>query len=175
MSQLEFQVRRATLADAEALSAFAREVFPLGGRPGASQADLDTYFESKITPAHFRTAIADENVLLFVAEWESEVAGYGELLRKSPHPQIVEPSPSEVRKLYVGPRFHGHGIADALMRAMLAEANNPVWLGVFSENPRAIRFYERWGFKIIGTQTFLVGDDPQDDFLMRCDQRKGTA
>jgi ribosomal protein S18 acetylase RimI-like enzyme len=174
MSPLDFNLRRATAADAESLSAFARVVFPLGGRPGASQADLDAYFESKITPAHFHAAIADNNVILLIAESENQIAGYGELLRTSPHPQIPESNPSEVRKLYVGPRFHGVGIADALMRAMLAEAADPVWLGVFSENPRAIRFYERCGFKIIGTQHFLVGNDPQEDFLMRRDQLKGT-
>ena len=174
MSPLEFTLRRGTLADAECLSLFAREVFPLGGRPGASQADLDAYFESKITPEHFRSSIANENNLVIVAESGNGIAGYGELLRSSPHPEIPEPNPSEVRKLYVGPRFHGLGISDALMRALLAEAAHPVWLSVFSENPRAVRFYERWGFKIIGTQQFLVGTDSQQDFLMRRDAQKGT-
>ncbi|ABF40149.1 GCN5-related N-acetyltransferase [Candidatus Koribacter versatilis Ellin345] len=175
MPRVVFFTRRASTSDAEALSEFARAVFPLGGRPGAAQADLDAYFEEKLTPDRFREAIADTNVVLFIAEFEQKIAGYGELWHDSPHPQLTEPHPSEVRKLYVGPNFHGSGVAHALMLEMLAYAAHPVWLGVFSENPRAIRFYERFGFKIIGTQQFLVGNDPQEDFLMRRDEQKGTA
>jgi len=44
-----------------------------------------------------------------------------------------------------------------------------VWLSVYSENPRAIAFYKKWGFHIAGSQEFLVGADPQQDFLMRRD------
>ena len=175
MFQVPFQIRRAVADDADSLSAFARSVFSLGGRPGATHADLEAYFSAKLTPAHFRTSIANAHHLLLVAEVEREIAGYGEIVRDVPAPQIAEPRPSELRKLYVGPRYHGLGIADALMRDLLRDAAHPVWLSVFSENPRAIRFYERWGFKIIGTHDFLVGDDPQQDFVMRRDESKGTA
>jgi ribosomal protein S18 acetylase RimI-like enzyme len=56
------------------------------------------------------------------------------------------------------------------MRELLALADDrctgALWLSVFSENRRALSFYERWGFRIVGTQRFLVGTDPQLDYLM---------
>jgi hypothetical protein len=30
-----------------------------------------------------------------------------------------------------------------------------------------MRFYARWGFVTVGTQTFLLGSDPQRDAVMR--------
>jgi ribosomal protein S18 acetylase RimI-like enzyme len=46
-------------------------------------------------------------------------------------------------------------------------AKNVVWLGVWEKNDRAIRFYEKWGFEKFGETDFLLGDDLQQDWLMR--------
>jgi ribosomal protein S18 acetylase RimI-like enzyme len=42
-----------------------------------------------------------------------------------------------------------------------------VWLGVWKENHRAIKFYERWGFEIFAEQEFILGNDHQIDWLMK--------
>jgi ribosomal protein S18 acetylase RimI-like enzyme len=47
-----------------------------------------------------------------------------------------------------------------------AEGPRPIWLSTFSENSRAIAFYKKWGFEVIGETTFLVGSDPQKDVLL---------
>jgi ribosomal protein S18 acetylase RimI-like enzyme len=41
-----------------------------------------------------------------------------------------------------------------------------IWLGTWDQNARGIRFYEKWGFEKVGTQTFLLGTDPQSDVVM---------
>jgi len=41
-----------------------------------------------------------------------------------------------------------------------------IWLGVWEHNPRALAFYKRWGFEIVGRQAFLLGQDLQQDFVM---------
>ena len=41
-----------------------------------------------------------------------------------------------------------------------------VWLGVWEHNLRAIDFYSKWGFEKFGTHVFILGDDPQTDWLM---------
>jgi diamine N-acetyltransferase len=42
-----------------------------------------------------------------------------------------------------------------------------VWLGVWEHNPRAIAFYEKWGFEKFGAHDFLLGTDLQTDILMK--------
>ena len=42
-----------------------------------------------------------------------------------------------------------------------------VWLGVWKANERAIRFYQKHGFDIFGTHTFVLGTVEQEDWLMR--------
>ena len=41
-----------------------------------------------------------------------------------------------------------------------------VWLDVWEHNPRAIAFYRKWGFEQVGTQTFQLGEDVQNDWLI---------
>jgi ribosomal protein S18 acetylase RimI-like enzyme len=170
MADPRFYVRRATADDAEALSAFAASVLPLGGRPGADPRDLAHFVATELTPECFRAFIEDGNAMIFVAKAGGSICGYVVRSRASPHPQVQD-APAELKKLYVAADCHGRGVADALMRQALAglerEGSVAVWLSTYAENARSVAFYKRWGFQIVGTQTFMVGSDPQKDFLMR--------
>jgi diamine N-acetyltransferase len=172
MSLPSTSLRPAIAADAEALASFAAKVFPLGGRPGADPADLARFISSELNPNKFREFIADPEASLILAVHEEHIAGLALAIRNCAHAQIEAACPGELRKLYVDPQHHGKGVANALMQQALNSLQPPadvVWLSVFSENARAIAFYQRWGFRIVGTQKFMVGNDPQEDFLMRRD------
>jgi ribosomal protein S18 acetylase RimI-like enzyme len=41
-----------------------------------------------------------------------------------------------------------------------------VWLGVNSQNAKAIRFYEKSGFERVGTKSFTLGNAVEHDFVM---------
>src|SRR5579864_2551136 len=172
-------VRRAMSDDAEALSALAAAVFPLGCPPGADPRDLAHHIATKLTAECFRKLIADPNAMLFVAEIADRICGCALELRPSPHPQIGVVAAAELQKFYVAPAQHGRGVADELMRQVLASLErdrlDAVWLSVNCENPRAIAFYKRWGFRIVGTHELLVGADRQKDFLMRRDSPLAPA
>jgi ribosomal protein S18 acetylase RimI-like enzyme len=64
----------------------------------------------------------------------------------------------------------GSGIGAALMRAVLDAARRngrkTLWLGVWERNARAIAFYERWGFEVVGEHVFRLGSDEQTDLIM---------
>jgi tRNA (guanine37-N1)-methyltransferase len=166
-------VRRARAGDAEALSALAAVVFPLGGRPGADPLDVAHYIATELKPECFCALMENPNAILFVAEIADHICGCVLALRSSPHPQIEGEALAELQKFYVAPAHHGRGVAHELMRQVLASLSRhrlaTVWLSVHSENPKAIAFYKKWGFYVVGTHEVLVGADRQKDFLMRRD------
>jgi ribosomal protein S18 acetylase RimI-like enzyme len=47
-----------------------------------------------------------------------------------------------------------------------ARARRTIWLGVWERNARAIGFYQRWHFTIVGSQSFQLGTDRQNDRVM---------
>ena len=104
-------------------------------------------------------------------------AGVGTLLRLQPGQAdvvlvVAEPSAKaiEVARLYAVRRWIGAGVGAALMQHCMREAaargHDALWLGVWERNERAIAFYERWGFKRVGTQPFQLGSDRQTDHVM---------
>ena len=76
--------------------------------------------------------------------------------------------------MYVRERARGSGLADDLMRVLLAEARSQdveqVILTVAAENARARGFYERWGFALYGIEprAIKVGQSYLDEALMVC-------
>ena len=44
---------------------------------------------------------------------------------------------------------------------------NYVWLSVWEKNTGAISFYKKMGFKKAGRHSFKMGDELQDDLIMK--------
>ena len=54
----------------------------------------------------------------------------------------------ELDDLYLYPAFQGRGIGTEVLEKSIAEADAPIFLYVFRANTRAIRLYERFGFRV---------------------------
>jgi predicted GNAT family acetyltransferase len=80
--------------------------------------------------------------------------------RQQSPPNLQGQQPLELNRLYVEQKAIGRGYGSALMTASLEEAIardcDTLWLGVWEHNTRAQAFYQRWGFKPVGTQTFVL-------------------
>jgi ribosomal protein S18 acetylase RimI-like enzyme len=163
-------IRRATPQDAADLAAFGRQAFTdTFGRDNTPE-DLALYLAAAYGPEIQRAELVNPAVSCWLAESGSDIAGYA-LLRRGPAPSTVDSdSAIEVGRLYVGREFIRGGIGSLLMRAALDEARETgirtIWLGVWEHNLRAIAFYRRWGFDIVGRQPFLLGRDLQQDYVM---------
>jgi ribosomal protein S18 acetylase RimI-like enzyme len=92
------------------------------------------------------------------------------LLAGTPPAAVGGPAPLELKRLYVARAWHGRGVAQALMNAALdaarARSAGTLWLGVWERNPRAVRFYEKYGFARVGEHTFVLGADAQTDWIL---------
>ena len=78
---------------------------------------------------------------------------------------------SSFDQLYVLKDHHGTGIAAAAdglgARGGRPAARAELYLTVYVDNHRARRFYERYGFEAVGSYDFMVGDQADDDIIMR--------
>jgi diamine N-acetyltransferase len=76
----------------------------------------------------------------------------------------------ELKRIYILSKFQGGGtggkfISEALRHAEKRHATR-LLLGVYMNNHAAIGFYERNGFKQVGTRKFNIGGHEYDDFIM---------
>ncbi len=117
-----------------------------------------------------RGVVWTQNIFL-IAEIDGEAAGYSKLIMDNIEPGITAKRPIELSRLYSHQKYLGQGVGQTLMDACFersrAEDRDVMWLGVWEYNPRAQRFYERNGFRVVGSHVFLLGKDEQTDLLMQ--------
>jgi GNAT superfamily N-acetyltransferase len=127
-------------------------------------------FLGDFTEAGWRAELADPRFAFRLAEEDGRAAGYVKLGPTSlPH---VAPGPAiELKQFYLLRPWQGRGAAAVLMDWALDEARRrgaeAIYLSVFIDNHRARRFYERYGFTYLGPYTFMVGNHPDEDQVLR--------
>lgn len=133
-------------------------------------ARMDAYVQNNLQPHHFTRAIEDPECLLLTACFGDNIAGYAQLTPGRTPPEISLLPTLELARFYVSKGWHGKGVAGALMQGMLAKCKErglaSVWLGVWTQNPRAIAFYRKWQFEEVGNIVFQFEEDAQTDVLM---------
>ena len=168
---MNWVIRPAVVADATDLSNLAERTFRDAFSALNTVENMDLHCASAFSPAAQAAEIANADIQTVVAESDGRLVAFAQVHLRSKPPACVSVSPSiELRRIYVERRFHGTGLARDLMAHVIETTERhgaaAVWLGVWEHNPRAIRFYQRFGFTEVGDHVFVVGSDPQRDLVM---------
>lgn len=127
-------------------------------------------FLSNFTAEAWAEEFADPRYSFRVAEVDGQIVGF---LKLGPSTLPIETNSRavELRQVYVLEEHHGTGIAAALVDWALDEAARrgfeEIYLTVYTDNHRARRFYERYGFEPVGRYAFMVGSHADEDLIMR--------
>ena len=169
------EIRPAGPGDAEALSDVAAATFRLACPPTTDEAAIALFIDQNLTVANFAEHLADPNRALLLAEDGGRAVGYAMLVFGDPYDEAVaavvpERPAVELSKIYVREDAMGGGLATALMSRCLDVAREgggaAIWLGTNQGNDRALRFYAKSGFEIVGPRRFWVGDHWEDDHIL---------
>ncbi len=102
--------------------------------------------------------------------FEDELAGYLKLNVDAAQTESEYPEALEIQRIYVLQKYQGKRIGLAMMQQALAVAKKlkkpQVWLGVWENNLKAQAFYQKSGFKKVGSHDFILGDDKQTDYIL---------
>ena len=161
--------RTATAVDVETIDRIFRTSFCDTFAHLYRPEDLEAFL-SKFTLDAWTAELGDERYQFQVAEAEGEIVGFVKLGPAELPVQRAGPA-IELRQLYILQEWRGQGAAQALMDWALAEARarggQELYLTVYTENWRARRFYEKYGFVEVGPYKFMVGEQADEDIIMR--------
>lgn len=161
--------RPARVDDAPAIDRVFRESFCDTFAHLYRTEDLEAFL-SAFTQDAWRSDLGDERFSFRVAEADGQIIGYVKL---GPPALPVEAKGStvELRQLYLLKQWHGLGAAKALMDWAIDEAKSrggtELYLTVYTDNERARRLYDRYGFVEVGPYQFMVGEQADEDIIMR--------
>jgi diamine N-acetyltransferase len=156
-------------SDAESLVKLGEKTFREAFAKLNNQQDFEKYVTESFTENKLRSEISDNNSSFYIAKLKDQWVGYAKLC-KTPPPDCVRPLPAiEICRLYSLEQYWGCGIGSALMEKCIAHAYNnafeSIWLGSWKKNARGNAFYEKMQFKIVGSTTFALGSDIQEDYI----------
>ncbi len=122
---------------------------------------LETLMDEYKMPGHFF-------YLVYVNE---TAAGYFKMRTDHIEPAFKDLRQVELERLYILKKFQEQKLGFFCMKYCIEESASGgydlLWLGVWKKNEKAFRFYTKMGFEIFDEHIFVLGDDPQEDYLMK--------
>ncbi len=163
-------LRLAYLADAPSLAVLAERTFRDAFDARNSPENMNLHCAKVFGPEIQQHEIGDRGLVTTIAESDGEMIGYSQLRLLHAHASVVAERPAELNRIYVAAEWHGRGVGRDLVQNALDTAVRAgcdcLWLGVWEHNPKAMAFYRQFGFEIVGTHAFMLGQERQRDLVM---------
>lgn len=163
MTEASVDLSRLAAADVDAVSALARAVWQVTYPPLIPRAQIDAMLADRYAPARIREQLNDPRHAWWVARQRHALRGFCHAL--------LDASGCKLDKLYVHPAQQRRGIGAGLLVEVEAWARahqaHRLWLQVNRGNTQAIAAYEKYGFRIVESRVFDIGDGfVMDDHVM---------
>lgn len=164
-------INKASINDLESVKRIGRETFLETFAESNSEADMKMYLDKNFSDSKLTGELSNPDSHFFIA-WEGkEAIGYLKLNTGKAQTELQNAVSIEIERIYVKQEYHGKKVGQLLCEKALEIARQMekefIWLGVWEENPRAIRFYEKNGFTAFDKHRFVLGEDEQTDILMK--------
>ena len=126
----------------------------------ALPADIDSYVNAKYNRDVFKQELNEPQNIYHTIYYDKQPAGYSKIILNSQHSNIQLESVTKLERLYLLKEFYNLKIGLELFdfNIQLSKQNNQtgMWLFVWKENQRAVSFYKKNGFEIIGSYDFKL-------------------
>lgn len=167
----EMQISLATTENAAIIALLGRVTFTeTFGNLFSVKSDLQEYYSKTFSVQKIKNSLQKKENVYWLAYADDLPVGYAKLKFHSPTPFLEDEETCQLQKIYVLKDFLSLKIGLALQTILLDEAKasncSYVWLSVYKENERAIKFYLKNGFDKIGDHKFNIGREYFDFMAM---------
>jgi len=151
---------KATFQDAPLLAKIGQQTFMESHGKSAPEKDLHNYMENNLSVENFKNELADTTNIYHIIYYNKQTAGYSKIILNTPNKNLKTENITKLERFYILREFYNLklGYQLFLFNINLAKQNSQsgLWLNVWTENKRAINFYKKTGFKIIGEYLFKI-------------------
>jgi ribosomal protein S18 acetylase RimI-like enzyme len=148
--------------DFNLISELGRKTFIESHGSSATQEDIDYYIKDKYNPKVVQEELMDLNNIYHLLYYNNQLAGYSKIIINAPHPNIKVENVAKLERLYLLKEFYdlklGHELFKFNVDFSKEKKQNGMWLFVWTENHRAIKFYLKIGFIMIGEHNFKISE-----------------
>jgi ribosomal protein S18 acetylase RimI-like enzyme len=170
-SHHEITIRRATLEDSTALSTLGGKTFTDTFGHLYPAEDLQTFLSDSHSLDAWQRTLSDPERAVWIATYGAVPIGFIAVGPCKLPVENREANAGEIHQLYVLAQHHNLRLGSRLMAVGLEwlqlQNRTPLYIGVWSENIGAQRFYGRYGFSKVGEYGFVVGTTVDHEFILK--------
>lgn len=164
-------IKSVSVADYKTIQAIAKQTFHETFADSNSEENMQKYLSESFSDEKIIGELENIDSIFFIAEVDNQVLGYLKLNTGNAQTELQDSEALEIERIYVLRAHHGKKVGQLLyekaVETAVSKAKNTIWLGVWEENKRARRFYEKNGFVPFDKHLFKMGDEEQTDIMMR--------
>lgn len=165
------KIRKVSIEEIEKLKEIGERTFAETFSSENSEENMTEYLEERFSTERLKAELNNENSNFYFAELNGLAIGYLKVNFGQSQTEIINENALEIERIYVLKEFQGKKVGQILYEKAIEIAKKRnvdyVWLGVWEQNPRAIRFYGKNGFVAFDKHIFKLGDDKQTDIMMK--------
>lgn len=151
---------KATSIDTNTIVEIGKVSIEEAHRDSCSTDDMKQFLEKNYNPETIQGELNDEKNIYHIIHFNGEPAGFSKIIFNSEHSNIQQKNVTKLDRIYLLSKFFDRKLGFELLtfNIDLARRNNQsgIYLFTWTGNHRAIHFYQKNGFVIIGSHNFQV-------------------
>lgn len=167
----KIEIKKIGLSELEQLQLIGRQTFLETFAEVNTEENMQRYLDESFAVDKLTAELTTPDSEFYFASLNNRVIGYLKVNFGQAQTELKDPKGLELERIYVLKEFHGRRVGQILYETAFGIAKridaDYLWLGVWEENQRALRFYKKNGFVEFDKHIFKLGNDEQTDIMMR--------
>jgi diamine N-acetyltransferase len=156
------KIEKADLAHLSLLADLAKTTLIESHAEGAPEDAIAGLIDRAFSDEALKTELLDPANIYHLLYHEGRAVGYSKIRYSAPHPLISIDPVTKLDKLFLLKAAYGLNLGKILFDFNVAlskrRRENGMWLFVWKENYRAVNFYQKNHFEIIGSHDYAYND-----------------
>lgn len=154
---------KATEKDYNPIVAIGKVSVEEAHRESCSKEELNEYLERNYNDETIKEELSESKNIYHIIKYNEEAVGFSKIILNEEHPNIQQKNVTKLDRIYLRKEYYNLKLGFQLLKfnMELAKYNKQVgiWLFTWVGNKRAVDFYLKTGFIIVGSHQFKVTEN----------------
>lgn len=155
-------IRRATEDDSKVIADIGRAAVEESHRDSCPVADMNYFLDTHYNEAAIKDELNDPANIYHLILYNGQTAGFSKIILNAAHARIPHNNVSKLDRIYLDKDFYDLKLGYRLLQHNIdlskESGQHGMWLFTWVGNQRAVSFYKKNDFTVIGDHKFKVSD-----------------
>ena len=155
-----FSIVRATENDFKTIAHIGNISVEEAHRESCSAKDMKSFLDETYSDSAIKKELQNTKNLYHILNYKGCAVGFSKILLNSEHSNISQKNITKLDRIYLLPQFYNLKLGFELLKFNIEyskrEKQSGMWLFTWIGNTRAVDFYLKTGFRVVGSHQFKV-------------------